>query len=91
MTRFLRGVEAGDMDVCGSAPMQTRATGGLGKRRCLEFVALPVDLRFFLILKLRWILRCHVGNDSALKVDEPALGKWVRVVCKSRNNRKDLF
>ena len=29
----------GDMDVSGSAPVQTRAAGELGKRRCLEFVA----------------------------------------------------
>ena len=41
---ILGGVEAGDMDVSGSAPIQTRATGGLGKRRCLEFVAPSVDL-----------------------------------------------
>ena len=38
------GVEAGDMDVSGSGPIQTRATGGLGKRRRLEFVAPSVDL-----------------------------------------------
>ena len=47
--------------------------------------------RFFLIPMLRWILRCCVGNDSASKVDEPALGQWVRVVRKSMNNRNDLF
>ena len=34
----------GDMDVSGSAPIQTKGTGGLGKRRCLEFVAPPVDV-----------------------------------------------
>ena len=38
------GVGAGDMDVGGSAPTQTRAAGELGKRRCLEFVAPSVDL-----------------------------------------------
>ena len=38
------GVGAGDMDVSGSAPIQTRGTGGLGKRRCLEFVAPPIDI-----------------------------------------------
>ena len=41
---FSDGVEAGDMDVSGSAPIQTRGTGGLGKRRCLEFVAPPIDV-----------------------------------------------
>ena len=35
------GAGSGDMDVSGSAPIQTKGTGGLGKRRCLEFVALP--------------------------------------------------
>ena len=35
---------SGDMDVSGSAPIQTKGTGGLGKRRCLEFVASPVDV-----------------------------------------------
>ena len=47
------GVGAGDMDVGGSAPTQTRAAGGLGKRRCLEFVAPSVDVLttgFFAIL-----------------------------------------
>ena len=44
MTPIPDGAEAGDMDVSGSAPIQTRATGGLGKRRCLEFVAPPIDL-----------------------------------------------
>ena len=38
------GVGAGDMDVGGSAPTQTRAAGELGKRMCLEFVAPSVDL-----------------------------------------------
>ena len=38
------GVGAGDMDVSGSAPIQTRGTGGIGKRRCLEFVAPPIDV-----------------------------------------------
>ena len=38
------GVGAGDMDVSGSAPIQTRGTGGLGKRRCFEFVAPPIDV-----------------------------------------------
>ena len=33
------GAGSGDMDVSGSAPIQTKGTGGLGKRRCLEFVA----------------------------------------------------
>ena len=32
------------MDVGGSAPIQTRAAGELGKRRCPEFVAPSVDL-----------------------------------------------
>ena len=36
------GVGAGD--VSGSAPIQTRGTGGLGKRRCFEFVAPPIDV-----------------------------------------------
>ena len=40
---------------------------------------------------LRSILRCYVGNDSAAKMDETALGPWVSVVRKSSNNRKDLF
>ena len=38
------GVGAGDMDVSSSAPIQTRGTGGLGKTRCLEFVAPPIDV-----------------------------------------------
>ena len=38
------GAGAGDMDVSGSAPIQTKGTGGLGKRRCLEFVAPPIDV-----------------------------------------------
>ena len=35
---FSDGVEAGDMDDSGSAPIQTRSSGGLGTRRCLCFV-----------------------------------------------------
>ena len=31
------------------------------------------------------------GNDSALKVDEPALGQWVRVFHNSVKNRKDIL
>ena len=38
------GAGTGDMDVSGSAPIQTKGTGGLGKRRCLEFVAPPIDV-----------------------------------------------
>ena len=37
------GAGSGDMDVSGSVPIQTKGTG-LGKRRCLEFVAPPVDV-----------------------------------------------
>ena len=38
------GAGSGDMDVSGSVPIQTKGIGGLGKRRCLEFVAPPVDV-----------------------------------------------
>ena len=43
---------------------------------------------FVLILILRTILRCYVGNDSAANMDETALSPWVCVVRKSSHNRK---
>ena len=44
-----------------------------------------------LILILRTILRYAVGNDSAAKMDETALGPWVSVVRKSSHSRKVPF
>ena len=32
-----------------------------------------------------------MGNNSGFKVDEPALGQWVRVLRKGRQNRKDIL
>ena len=45
---------------------------------------------FFQTLMVIWILRCFMGNNSGFKVDEPALGQWVRVFRKGRKNRKDI-
>ena len=50
-----------------------------------------IPVRFFQTLMVIWMLRCCVGNNSGFKVDEPALGQWVRVLRKGRQNRKDVL